>query len=89
MASPKGIEFHFFLYAEELDLCCQIAKRQGIIMYEPNIKVFHYGHVVAHPGKFIKHSNDYFIDKHYRNSSFYWIMKIGNYLIPYSLLPGY
>lgn len=84
-----GFDEKFFLYGEEVDLCCQIVKRGGKIKYDPKIQVFHYGSVIAHPGKYLKHSNDYFIDKNLRHSHFYWILKIGNFLIPYSILPGF
>lgn len=60
----NGFDEKFFLYKEEEDLCLRIRKLGFDIIYNPKIKVLHYGSVVASKGKFMQKSNRYFIDKH-------------------------
>ena len=45
--SKLQFDERFFLYYEELDLCLRLRREGKVIIYEPNIKVLHYGSVVA------------------------------------------
>lgn len=56
---------NFFLYGEEVDLCLRLRQRGYKIIYNPLIKIFHYGSVVASKDKFIIASEKYFIKKHF------------------------
>lgn len=77
-----GFDENFFLYGEEIDLCLRITKQKGSVLYDPSIKVLHYGGVVANPARYIKKSKNYFLDKHYRKSLLYLPLKVLNYLFP-------
>lgn len=59
-----GFDENFFLYKEEEDLCLRIRKMGGQIVYEPDVKVMHYGSVVASKDKFMNQSSQYFDSKH-------------------------
>lgn len=45
--SKLQFDERFFLYFEELDLCLRLRREGKAIIYDPNIKVLHYGSVVA------------------------------------------
>lgn len=59
----NGFDSNFFLYEEEKDLCLRIRKIGYKIIYCPQIKVFHYGSVVASKKKFFRLSKWRFIKK--------------------------
>jgi hypothetical protein len=61
----SGFDENFFLYKEEEDLCLRLRNKGYKIMYLPDIKVFHYGSVVASKDKFFDVSNKYFLEKHF------------------------
>lgn len=61
-----GFDDNFFLYGEEVDLCLRLRELSYSIMYLPEIKVFHYGSVVASKKDFFVGSNSYFLEKHFR-----------------------
>jgi GT2 family glycosyltransferase len=42
-----GFDERYFLYKEEEDLCLQIRHAGGRVVYEPSVRVFHAGSVVA------------------------------------------
>jgi N-acetylglucosaminyl-diphospho-decaprenol L-rhamnosyltransferase len=42
-----GFDERYFLYKEEEDLCLQIRRAGGRVVYEPSVRVFHAGSVVA------------------------------------------
>ncbi len=59
-----GFDEGFFLYKEEEDLCLRIRKIGGKIIYDPTVKVFHHGGVVAKKGRYMRKSTNYYLDKH-------------------------
>lgn len=63
--AEKGFDENFFLYKEEEDLCFRIREKNYKILYEPSIKVMHYGSVVASKSKFMKKSVEYYTKKHF------------------------
>lgn len=62
-----GFDENFFLYMEEEDLCLRLRKLGYKIIYDPAVKVLHYGSVVASKSKFMAVSRDYFLKKHFKN----------------------
>ena len=42
-----GFDERFFLYYEELDLCRRLRKKGKTVIYDPTIRVIHYGKAVA------------------------------------------
>lgn len=62
-----GFDEKFFLYKEEEDLCLRVIERGGKVIYEPGIKVMHYGSVVATKDEFMEESERYFRKKHSRS----------------------
>lgn len=79
----KGFDPKIFLYSEELDLCIRIQDTGGKIVYNPSVKVMHFGSVVAKKGRFMKDSMNYMIDKYYKGSIINIPLKIINNLTPY------
>ncbi len=73
-----GFDEKFFLYKEEEDLCLRAMKLGYKIFYNPFIKVFHYGSVVASKDIFFDASDKYFYQKHFENRSIasYLMIKI-------------
>jgi GT2 family glycosyltransferase len=39
----NGFDEQYFLYYEDIDLCERLHKKGGVIMYDPQIRVLHYG----------------------------------------------
>ncbi|MBI4709077.1 MAG: glycosyltransferase family 2 protein [Candidatus Portnoybacteria bacterium] len=65
-----GFDEGFFLYKEEEDLCLRIKQEGFRIFYNPQIKVFHFGSVVAAKSEFFDASDKYFFEKHFKNRGF-------------------
>lgn len=63
-----GFDENFFLYMEEVDLCLRIRQAGKEILYDPNIKVFHQGSVVAKKDKYLPVSIKYYLEKHFGKS---------------------
>lgn len=59
-----GFDQSFFLYKEDEDLCFRARELGHTILYDPTIRVFHHGGVVAQREKFFTESNQYYIKKH-------------------------
>lgn len=72
----SGFDKKFFLYKEEEDLCLQIRKLGFEILYDGEVRVMHYGSVVASKDEFMQASNDYFIKKHFSGKFYYSILKL-------------
>lgn len=70
----KGFDENFFLYKEEEDLCKRIRDAGEKILYDPNVRVMHYGHVVAKRSEHFSNSMNYYLDKHFRNNVSYKII---------------
>ncbi len=66
-----GFDENFFLYKEEEDLCLGLRERGHRIVYNPTVKVFHYGSVVASKDKFFDASDRYFLEKHFRDRGWF------------------
>lgn len=64
----EGFDEGFFLYKEEEDLCLRIRKLGGEVIYDPTIKVFHYGSVMAKKEVYMVKSIEYFNKKHRRTN---------------------
>lgn len=77
-----GFDENFFLYKEEEDLCLRLRKKGRKVIYLPDIKVFHYGSVVASKDKFFVESDRYFLEKHFRKKGVgtYYLIRALNYL---------
>lgn len=72
--SIGGFDEKFFLYKEEEDLCLRLRKNGGKILYYPQVKVMHIGHVVARRSEHFANSMDYFLDKHFRDKPSFRIL---------------
>ena len=72
----SGFDEKFFLYKEEEDLCLRVRKLGFEIIYCPEVKVYHYGSVVARKEDFMSESRKYFIEKHFKNRFYYPILKL-------------
>ncbi len=73
---------NFFLYLEEIDLCKRVKNKNGKILIDPNIKIFHFA------GKSVNHNFSYQVELtrnwHWMWSLFYYNKKHSNYF--YALL---
>lgn len=69
-----GFDERFFLYKEEEDLCKRIRDKGRKILYYPEVKVMHIGHVVASRNEHFRNSMDYYLDKHFRNKLSYKLL---------------
>ena len=73
---------NFFLYLEEIDLCKRVKNKNGRILIDPNIKIFHFA------GKSVNHNFSYQVELsrnwHWMWSLFYYNKKHFNYF--YALL---
>lgn len=72
----KGFDENFFLYKEEEDLCLRLREKGFKIIYNPLVKIKHYGSVVAKKSNFMEESHKYFIKKHFKNKKRYYFLKI-------------
>lgn len=70
----KGFDENFFLYKEEEDLCKRIRNAGEKILYDPEVSVMHYGHVVAKRSEHFSDSMNYYLDKHFRDNVSYKII---------------
>ncbi|MBI4159676.1 glycosyltransferase family 2 protein [Candidatus Wolfebacteria bacterium] len=76
-----GFDENLFLYKEDEDLCLRLRERGCQILYDPAIRVFHHGSVVAKKEQFFNESNRYYIEKHFKRRRrkskliFYYILK--------------
>lgn len=61
-----GFDEKFFLYKEEEDLCRRLRAAGHAVFYDPGIRVFHHGSVVASKAEFFDVSDRYFLEKHFR-----------------------
>lgn len=75
-----GFDENFFLYGEEVDLCLRLRQLGFKVIYNPLIKVFHFGSVVASKDKFLIASEEYFLKKHFEQKGIvkYAIIKFLN-----------
>lgn len=76
-----GFDEAFFLYKEEEDLCVRLREHGARIVYDPSIRMFHEGSVVASKSKHIKKSLAHFIEKHFKHKKRYPFIKLLNSLI--------
>jgi GT2 family glycosyltransferase len=58
-----GFDENFFLYKEEEDLCLRIRKKGHSVLYDPNVKILHFGSVVAFKDKYFAASLAYYREK--------------------------
>ncbi len=79
--SIGGFDENFFLYKEEEDLCLRLRKEGYKIVYNPKIKVLHYGSVVAKKSDHMQKSVDYFLEKHFKGKLGFWFFKFLNKII--------
>ena len=70
----NGFDEKFFLYKEEEDLCKRIREDGFKILYFPEVRVLHIGHVVAKRSIHFSDSMDHFLNKHYRKNMSYKIL---------------
>ncbi|MEZ4690870.1 MAG: glycosyltransferase [Ignavibacteria bacterium] len=70
----KGFDENFFLYKEEEDLCKRVRDAGEKILYDPEVSVMHYGHVVAKRSEHFSNSMNYYLDKHFRDNVSYKII---------------
>ena len=70
----NGFDEKFFLYKEEEELCKRIRESGEKILYDPEVSVMHYGHVVAQRSRHFSDSMNYYLDKHYRKNISYKIL---------------
>lgn len=71
-----GFDEKFFLYKEEEDLCLRLRGKGYAIWYEPSISMIHIGSVVAKKSDYMDKSKAYYIDKHFKGSTTYWLAKV-------------
>ena len=76
-----GFDEHFFLYKEEEELCWRLREKDGKVLYDPTITVFHHGGVVAKRSEHMQKSVDYFLDKHFHYRFGYRFFKLLNKII--------
>ena len=65
-----GFDSNFFLYFEDIDLCNRIKKINYKIIYDPNVKTYHYGGYSNKSNKHIDLKNWYKSRKYYFQKSF-------------------
>jgi N-acetylglucosaminyl-diphospho-decaprenol L-rhamnosyltransferase len=58
-----GFDERFFLFKEEEDLCLQLRRAGGRIVYDPTVSVSHVGGVVADRGEHLRPSIDAYVEK--------------------------
>lgn len=71
-----GFDEKFFLYKEEEELCKRIRDAGEKILYYPEVKVMHYGHVVAKRSEHFSESMNYYLEKHFKNKLSYKILNV-------------
>jgi len=61
-----GFDQNFFLYKEEEDLCLRLKElnRKFKVLYYPEVRVLHFGSVVAKRSEYFSISKQYFMQKH-------------------------
>ena len=77
----SGFDERLFLYKEEEELCWRLRGKDGKVIYDPTITVFHHGGVVAKKSEHMQKSVDYFLDKHFRHHFGYRFFKLLNKII--------
>jgi len=70
----NGFDENFFLYKEEEELCKRVSMSGHKILYYPEVKVMHIGHVVARREEHFSNSMNYYLEKHFRNKLSYKIL---------------
>lgn len=76
-----GFDERFFLYKEDEELCWRLRQKGETILYDPTIRVLHYGSVVAKKSEHMQQSVDYFLKKHFKNRLRYPILLLLNNLL--------
>jgi N-acetylglucosaminyl-diphospho-decaprenol L-rhamnosyltransferase len=76
-----GFDERFFLYKEEEELCWRLREKEGRVLYDPTISVFHHGGVVAKKSEHMQKSVDYFLQKHFSRRLSYPLLKLLNKLM--------
>lgn len=75
-----GFDPKFFLYDEEVDLCLRMRGKGYMAWYYPQVRVMHYGSVVASKDEFLKRSRTYLVEKYtkgkWRGPLVRWVNKI-------------
>ncbi|MDO8638321.1 MAG: glycosyltransferase family 2 protein [Candidatus Daviesbacteria bacterium] len=79
----SGFDEKMFLYGEDVDLCFRVRKLGWKILYDPTVRVHHYGGAVGRRNDYVRKSNDYYLDKHFRRHPLYWLFKTVNRILPY------
>ena len=72
----SGFDENFFLYKEEEDLCLRIREQGKNILYDPTIHVLHHGSVVAKKEEYMGPSLRYFLEKHFKGTLRYPLLKL-------------
>jgi GT2 family glycosyltransferase len=63
-----GFDEKLFLYKEDEDLCLRLQEAGGAVVYEPGVRVRHYGGVVADRDHELTVATSYFFAKHHAHS---------------------
>lgn len=72
----SGFDENFFLYKEEEELSLRLRGKGYEIWYEPSITMKHIGSVVARKDDHMAKSKAYYIKKHFKGRTAYWIARM-------------